>query len=239
MSERGEPGDNDDDVPPPPLRAELQIPQAAIDRYEASEAKNYRLEKAALFVQVLTLLAIVIYACITYGQLVQMVRATNATKAAADAAAAQAETARRNLDLLIATEKASLALERATLDLQQSRALVDLTNTGRLTANIVYFNTIISRGRRGGTPTVDKLAGSGGTLSTGKTFQVDVPLHRLTDFEKREILAGGVILAVGLRAYYQDGVTGPATSTFCLEYHAATTTWANCPIERFEDFRLK
>ncbi|MGC2419990.1 MAG: hypothetical protein WA434_19770 [Candidatus Acidiferrales bacterium] len=54
----------DNDKPAPVLRAELQIPQTAIDRYDANQKSTHRRERYRFWIEIGTLLAVVIYATI-------------------------------------------------------------------------------------------------------------------------------------------------------------------------------
>lgn len=104
----------------PILRAEPQVPHAAIDAYHAEQAKSYRLERLKFGVEVLTVLAIVIYTCIAYRQWRSMREATEASKRSADAAASAADTTQKTL-----TSSNESATNTLTEMKAQSKAMQD------------------------------------------------------------------------------------------------------------------
>ena len=127
----GENPNGDPNPIPPMLNAELQIPEAVIEKYDSAQQKADRLEKVRLGVEVLTLVAIVAYACISYQQWI-------ATQQSADAATSAAKTAR---DALHISERAYLTLAGPTTDMGKKASKLVLTNSGRMAARNVELIT--------------------------------------------------------------------------------------------------
>ena len=76
---------------PPVLRAELQIPQAAIDAYKAGQEQEHRREKSRFVVEIITLLVVLVYAAITTLIYCANRDAADAAKKAADATMASVQ----------------------------------------------------------------------------------------------------------------------------------------------------
>ena len=87
-----------EDCPPPEVVARLTFPAGIDTEKNASEKRKQRRDRWRLFVEVLTLIAVVWYGAVAYHQWRQMVRATNASVEASRAASCSARTAASALE---------------------------------------------------------------------------------------------------------------------------------------------
>lgn len=84
---KGDTSEKSNNKTPPALRAELQIPQPAIDAYKTQQNKSQRIQWLNFWVTLATLTAVVVYAAITYLQWGEMRKSTEAAKKTADISA--------------------------------------------------------------------------------------------------------------------------------------------------------
>ena len=107
----------------PILRAELQIPESAINTYKSEQKQKTRLERWKLFVEVLTLLAVISYAGIAYYQWGAM---REAAQAAIDAVEIAKNTVKINKEAMEANLNQSKSALQATIDIarQDQRAWI-------------------------------------------------------------------------------------------------------------------
>src|ERR1700730_15621512 len=72
----------DKEKQPAKIRAELHIPQADVQRNEATQARQERRDRRRLRIEAAGLVAVIVYAALTYGQWSQMKKSSKVSERA-------------------------------------------------------------------------------------------------------------------------------------------------------------
>jgi hypothetical protein len=193
---------------PPTLHAELNIPETTVKDYKAGQAKTYRLEQFKLGIEVLTLGAVIFYACIARYQWKALLVANEQTKTA-----------------LHVSERAYLTTGNPVLDTDNGVVTMNIQNGGRIPSgrtDILVHEATVKQADTTKPPSVANVIEKhwkgmhSDFVAPGNSANL---ITRIPAFSKAELETGNLSIIIAIRMSYDDGFSDDPKQEwlYCVE----------------------